>query len=400
VRVLRASLFWLGPGRVLEDVAIEHARGRILRVRRARRAPPRLVLPALVDAHVHLGLAPLARAERRFVPWLRAVIAQRRAEPPGAAPRRALAAIDALLAEGCALVGEIDDAGQTRDALRARPAMGGRCYQELLGFDLGASPARALVAARARPGTRACGAGLSPHAPYSVSPALFAAARATGLPLAIHAAEAPEERELLGTGRGPLRELLEDLGRLPARWRPPGLSPIRWLDRLGVLGPRTTLIHCQDLDAADEDLIARRGCAIVVCPGTIRWFRRTPPPVPRWLARGIPVALGTDSLASNQTLSLRHELRLAARCWPGLAPAQLLAMATGHGGRALRRRHGTCRPGAPAAFASLELPRRASLEEALAACAGDAVLTPLLPAARPRRLRPPGSAHTLAAEAT
>jgi cytosine/adenosine deaminase-related metal-dependent hydrolase len=74
-----------------------------------------------------------------------------------------------------------------------------------------------------------------------------------------------------------------------------------------------------------------------VCPGTIEYFARTPPPVPRWLAAGITVALGTDSRASNRSMSMRDELRRAARMWPELPPAALLAMATASGGRALGR---------------------------------------------------------------
>ena len=117
----------------------------------------------------------------------------------------------------------------------------------------------------------------------------------------------------------------------------PGLGAVTWLDRLGILGPRTALVHCQHLEAGDPARIRARGATIVVCPGTIRYFRRHPPDVVRWLDMGIPVALGTDSRASNVGLSMPAEISLARRFWPQLSPRTVLAMATGYGARALAR---------------------------------------------------------------
>jgi cytosine/adenosine deaminase-related metal-dependent hydrolase len=153
----------------------------------------------------------------------------------------------------------------------------------------------------------------------------------------VHVAETTEEQRFLRRGDGEFRELLENLGRLPDGFRPPGLGAVTWLDRLGILGPRTALVHCQHLEAGDPARIRARGATIVVCPGTIRYFRRHPPDVVRWLDMGIPVALGTDSRASNVGLSMPAEISLARRFWPQLSPRTVLAMATGYGARALAR---------------------------------------------------------------
>jgi cytosine/adenosine deaminase-related metal-dependent hydrolase len=178
---------------------------------------------------------------------------------------------------------------------------------------------------------------LSPHAPYSASPAVFAAARQSGRHLMVHAAEVAEEVEFLRDGRGPLRDLLEELGRLPARFRAPGCTPVAYLDRLGVLGRGTALIHAQHLAAGEAELVRARRAAFVVCPGTIEYFGRAAPDVGAWLELGIPVGLGTDSLASNDGLSMLEEMARARRLWPGLAPNAVLEMATAHGGAALGR---------------------------------------------------------------
>ncbi len=329
--VLLSSGEELSPGEVVWDAA-----GRIVALRRPTgRVADLCVLPGLVNAHAHLQIEPV-EAPRSFLPWVGAVLAARGAQTAGDQVAAARAALRSLLEAGTTSIGEIDSTGRSPAVLQAS-AMAGRCYQELTGFHLDAAAARQLVRVRQAAAVGAMAAGLSPHAPYSVSAALFQAAAASVRHLTIHCAELPEEQQFLHTGTGPFAELLQRLGRLPEGYRPPGVGAVAWLDRLGILRPGTQLVHCQELERGDAPRLAATGVAIVVCPGTIRWFRRTPPPVPAWLAAGIPVALGTDSRASNETFSLRAELALAARLWPELSPAQLFTMATAAGGRALGR---------------------------------------------------------------
>ncbi|MBL8755198.1 MAG: amidohydrolase family protein [Planctomycetes bacterium] len=344
---------WLEGGEIVWS-----AEGRIVSVRRARkgtRLEDVAVMPGLVNAHVHLQLPALAQRPESFVPWIGAVLAARAASTAADERRRIGAALVALTEEGCLAVGDIDSTG-TSTARLAGADMRGRCYRELTGFHLDRAGARALLRERPTlPRSRAATAGgYSPHAPYSVSAELFRAAVATRAPLAIHCAEVPLEQQFLRTGRGPFAELLARLGRLPPGFRAPGMGAVRWLERLGALTTRTQLVHCQELERGDVARIAQSGAAIVVCPGTIEYFGRTPPPVPKWLAAGIPVALGTDSRASNTGLSLRREMARALELWPGLTPVQVLAMATTNGARALCRPGlGRLRPGGHADFCTL-----------------------------------------------
>ncbi len=319
----------LAPGEIVWNRS-----GRIVALRRPRGAIADVgVVPGLVNAHAHLQLAPLRVAERRFVPWLSAVMAGQ-ASATTAERRAAVAEAGATLAaDGTAAVGEIDATGESA-AVLARGPLRGRCYRELTGFHLDGSGARRLLRERVE-AHAALPRGWSPHAPYSVSAALFSAASRSRRWLAIHCAEVPEEQQFLATGQGPFADLLRRLGRLPTGFRAPGVGAVRWLERLGALHARTLLVHCQELQRGDRARIAGAGASIVVCPGTIDWFRRTPPPVASWLRAGIPVALGTDSRASNVALSMRRELARARALWPDLRDAELLAMATQNGGRAL-----------------------------------------------------------------
>lgn len=335
---LAARCVLLAPGRELSPGEILwNARGRIVAIRRARGPVADLcILPGLVNAHAHLQLPglPAGRARHQFLPWVADVMATRAAIDAEGLRRITRDAAMALLAEGVTAVGEVDALGSSMAVLAAL-GLRGRCYQEVTGFHLGPPAARALLRVRRVAGAGELRSGWSPHAPYSVSPALWQAAAAARLPLAVHCAELPEEQQFLHTGRGPFADLLQRLGRLPADHRPPHCGAVRYLEQLGVLRRSTQLVHCQELERGDAARIAAAGSSIAVCPGTIAWFRRQPPPVPAWLAAGIPVALGTDSRASNAAFAMRAELAAAARWWPELSPTQVFAMATTAGARSL-----------------------------------------------------------------
>ncbi len=385
---LAARRIWIDPTRSIPNAEIVwDDAGRIVALRRARgRVRDLAVLPGLVDAHAHVQLEALPEtAPRDFLGWVGAVMGQRAAMTPAALRAAASRHVRALQRDGVTAFGEIDSTGQSPGVLRAAGAAG-RCYQELTGFHLAGAAARRLVRDRWLAGDARNGAGLSPHAPYSASADLLRAAAHRCRHLSIHCAEVPEEQQFLRTGKGPFAALLAALGRLPAGFHPPGVGAVRYLQQLGVLRPGTHLVHCQELEKGDLARIADSGAAIVVCPGTITWFGREVPPVARWLAAGVPIALGTDSRASNANWSLRQELRLLGSLCPQLSDRQLLAIATTHGARALGRPGlGRLRRGGRADL--LAVPASSDDEAALLAAFVRGELTPTLVLSAGRRIR-------------
>jgi cytosine/adenosine deaminase-related metal-dependent hydrolase len=195
---------------------------------------------------------------------------------------------------------------------------------------------------------------VSPHAPYTVSPRLFdevAARMRRHAPwtCSVHWAETDEEADWLAHGTGPLEGLL---GAPGAR----ATNDLARLAALDLIGPRTSLVHANRVTAADLDLIAASGAALVHCPGTHAFFGRAPFPFDEVLARGIPLALGTDSLASNAELDMLRELALLRRSAPGLAPRSVWRAATEGGARAIgcAGRAGVLEAGAWADLAAFE----------------------------------------------
>jgi len=331
------------------------------------------LLPALVNAHTHLELSWLAGRvgpADSMVEWIRALIGERAHGPAGgaAAGTEAIArAAAAMHASGTALVGDvtntlasvaaIDDAG-----------VGAVILHELIGFSAPdphglVRDAHQRLTREVSPEAPASGrfrsGGVVAHAPYSVSPALFTEiARARrDAPLSVHLGESPEEIEFLHTGRGPFRELLEELGAWNGRWQPPSCGPAEYVRGLGYLQPDCLVVHGVHLTARDRAIVRDAGAVLVACPRSNAWVGAGLPPITRFYDEGLRVAIGTDSLASAPSLSIFDELAELRRVAPEVSAARLLESATRVGAEALGCRDaGTLRPGTRASFVAVDLP--------------------------------------------
>ncbi len=164
----------------------------------------------------------------------------------------------------------------------------------------------------------------SPHAVYSTH--LGAAAELLGDgPSSIHLAEVPEERRFVAEASGPFADLVLRLGLEPGALRPFARSSV---DAVAPwLGPETLVVHAVDLDDLDLAALARSGATVVLCPRSNLHVSGRLPDLPRLLAAGIPLAVGTDSLASSPSLSPLEELSVLHRAFPGVAPGRLLSLA-------------------------------------------------------------------------
>jgi cytosine/adenosine deaminase-related metal-dependent hydrolase len=199
------------------------------------------------------------------------------------------------------------------------------------------------------------------HAPYSTAPSIFteiAAHHEGPAPLSVHLGESAEEVEFLRTGRGPIRAMLETLGVWDTTWEVPRCGPVEYLRRIGYLQPGTLLVHCVHLTATELDDAREADAVIVTCPRSNVWVGGGVPPISRFYGAGLPVAIGTDSLASTDTLNMFDELAALRRLAPEVTAARLLESATRVGAEALGfgQHYGTISAGRRARFASVTLP--------------------------------------------
>ncbi len=352
------------------------------------------LLPPLVNAHTHLELshfslwaaaADKSHAPASFVDWLLYLIDIKRGLTEDELAASLQDGLRQCLRFGTGAVGDILSTASLSPHYAASPLYG-RIYFELLGVDQAVWQG-ALLRAEAELGKddfARLQPGLAPHAPYSLSSealaVIFATARRQNWPLTTHLAESPQESELVERGAGELLErLYPAVGWKDYRPAAANCSPTAYLDRFGGLQPDNLLVHGVQVNEADCRLLADRAVTVALCPRSNERLGVGCAPVADYRAAGVKLALGTDSLASNDSLSLWDELAAARRCYGAqLSPTELLAMATRNGAEALglKGEMGTLQAGYGAHFQLLPLrdpPRLAELEEFLCSCGCDTV---------------------------
>lgn len=305
------------------------------------------VLPGLVNAHTHFELSWMRGRipeTGNFDRWIRAIIelkndASRHGDAVAAAIDEAIREARAF---GTALVGEITNTLATSRPLKGH-GMAGVVFHELLGFrseDAAGLMQEAVVRLQSEPASNWLRHTLAPHAPYSVSPALFSQIRAA-LQLdpfarsSVHLGESISEVEFLRYGTGPCRTGLERMGKWDPSWVAPRSSPVEYLDRMGFLDDRVLVVHGVQFGAPDLECLAARGVTLVTCPrGNVRTGAGSPP-IEEFFASGVRMAVGTDSLASVPDLNLFSELEEMRRLAPAVPARLLLETATINGARGL-----------------------------------------------------------------
>lgn len=330
--------------------------------------PDCVIMPGFVNAHTHLELThfPAWRLRggmdyhpHRFVDWIVQLIKVRRGVKPEEVQESLKAGIAACLRAGTTCVGDIVTSPELLAGFAGSP-LAGRFYLELIGQEPALFEPRLYAALAAA--DKAAGSllpGLSPHAPYTLAADLLQGIAMTGqqhgLPLSLHLAESLDEDRLLFDSTGPLADELYPLvgwqGYLPP---PRRTTPARFFDAGGLLGPATLAVHCVQLTPADAQLLKKRGVTICLCPRSNERLAVGRAPVQLFKKLGIPLCIGTDSLASNDSLSLWDELRFALDAYHGvLAPEELLQLATSGGAAGL---------GLSEQLGSLEEGKRADLQ--------------------------------------
>ena len=185
--------------------------------------------------------------------------------------------------------------------------------------------------------------GLAPHALFTASKNLYShceeVARREDILLTTHLAESLEEMEMFRDASGPLYEFLKSIARNMSDCG--RQTPLELF--LGAPGgralPHWIVSHLNELTESDFDLLERseRRFHVVHSPRSHDYFNHSRFPFERLRALGFNICLGTDSLASNDSLSLFDEMRAFRRSEPGISPDKILKMVTVNPARALRQ---------------------------------------------------------------
>jgi len=368
--IIRARAVVTMDGPPIENGAVAVSRNRIIDVGKfpeisAHHSGQQLVdlgeqamLPGLINAHCHLDYTCLRgqiSPGKSFADWIRAINAE----------KARLSAQDyvASIAEGFA---EAKRFGTTTIAnLTAFPELIARIdppirtwwFAELIDVR---SPERAneLVDLAVESLKPAANWGLAPHAPFTASKDLYRrceeVARRENVLLTTHLAESREEMSMFRDGAGPLYEFMKEIGRDMS-----DCGDQTPLDRfLGTVIDSSTALrsagndkkavrndagwivaHLNELAESDFELLEtfRGKFHVVHSPRSHDYFAHSAFAFERLRDLGFNICLGTDSLASNENLSLFTEMRAFRRGEPAVSPKEALEMVTVNGGRALGR---------------------------------------------------------------
>jgi aminodeoxyfutalosine deaminase len=335
------------------------------------------IVPGFVNAHTHLELGPLPGDRpsdngEDEIAWLRRVIAHRREASDATYRVTAAENLRASIEAGTTLIADSTTAGLSWGPIAGAPIRA-VVFAEVIGLrrDRGLQTDAAawewLRSVRPESQVAACArVGLSPHAPYSTADWLYHKSVSSRLPLMTHLAEMPEELELLESRDGPLRRFLEDIGAWDDEWEPIGPRPADYVRKGDLRNADWLIAHGTYIDPDDfwqlrpEAAPDNKRVAIAYCPRTHARFGHAPHPYRALLERGAIVCLGTDSLASAESLSILDEIRFLHSRDQSLSGELLLTMATLFGAWALRAETttGSIKPGKSADLAIIALSNR------------------------------------------
>ena len=327
------------------------------------------ILPGFVNAHTHLELThfPSWRLRthvdynpRRFSDWVIQLIKITRGLHTDDFRASLVEGLRKCVESGTTAVGDIVTHYELLPSY-AVPPLGGRLFFEALGHE----PARfnerlnqALIAAESL-GDGHLHPGLSPHAPYTTGevnlPLIRDVAASRGLPLAVHLSESQAETDFIFDTSGPLADEFYPFVGWQQHLSPPRhCSSTELLDRFGLLTSATLAVHCVHVTLGDAQILKQRGVTVCLCPRSNDRLDVGRAPLALFRKLGIPLALGSDSLASNDSISLWDEMRFALDLFAGeLSPADVFRMVTTGGAAAL---------GLPDRIGSLEVGKRADFQ--------------------------------------
>ena len=298
-----------------------------------------VIAPGFVNAHSHIEYACYAGFGDGlpFGPWIATHI--RRKQQLDDEDMVAVARLGAAecLRSGITTIGDASFSGAAAVAA-AELGLRAIVHLEVFGgpeaLEASFAPARERIAPWLSDRVRL---GISPHAPYTCTPELYASCLELGLPVATHFAESLGEQEWLASGAGFGPDFPP--GWLPA---PLGQTGIRALAERGLLGPAILAAHCVHVEDDEIELLADHNVAVAHCPRSNAYLGCGVAPLDEFRAAGIRLGIATDSPASTPSFDMFAEMRAAieaararARRPDALTAADALELATLGGARAL-----------------------------------------------------------------
>jgi cytosine/adenosine deaminase-related metal-dependent hydrolase len=302
-----------------------------------------IITPGFVNAHCHLELSHLKGevSERKGLTGFISELMLKRDKFPLEQIKSAVAlAEEEMLRNGIVAVGDISNTDHSFEQ-KNKNRLSYHTFIEA--FDLHADKAQHTLDASLRMQTSnsALRTSITPHAPYSVSGKLMELIDSLKQPLlSIHSQETASENELFGSGTGPLAELMQRAG-VDVDSKRSAKNPLLFVLGRMLEARKILLVHNTYTSKEDIDLIRfyalSTGYEAVccVCPRANLYIENRLPDIPLFIQEGMKLCIGTDSYASNWSLSILDEMKTISKYFPAIPLDTLVASATRNGAEAL-----------------------------------------------------------------
>ncbi|MBX2888479.1 MAG: amidohydrolase family protein [Ferruginibacter sp.] len=296
-----------------------------------------VICPGFVNAHCHLELSHLKNKIQKgtgLVDFVQRVMTERIAEPEviKSAIKKAW---KEMYAEGIVAVGDICNTTDTL-FIKEKPGIKWKNFIEVSGAVAETAQKRVQ---QLEPVLKAFPDGiLTPHAPYSVSSRLFEIIAKRNPPvISIHNQESAEENTFFQYKSGRFLSLFENLGIRIDDFSPTGKSSFKsWLPYFSKT-PHLISVHNTFINKEDIQFAQTFGNDVwfCLCPNANMYIERELPPVDLFVNEHCKIIMGTDSLASNEKLSMVAEIILIQNTFPQIPLQVILKWATANGAHAL-----------------------------------------------------------------
>ena len=302
------------------------------------------LLPGLINAHCHLDYTLLRETiptQQSFTAWIREINKRKAGLTPDDYLRSIAAGFAEAASFGTTTIANLEAFPELLARI-APPPLRTWWFAELIDVRAPLSASAVYEQMKSAPAVDATSrCGVAPHAPFTASRRLYSEvaelARARELRATTHLGESREEMDMFRHARGPLFEFMESVGRPMDDCG--AATPLALLLGAGVLDDRWIVAHLNELTPEDLGLLeAAPKFHVVHCPRSHAYFGHSRFRYAQLRALGCNICIGTDSLASNDDLSLLAELRRFARTEPSLSPRELFEMVTVNAAAALGQR--------------------------------------------------------------
>ncbi len=311
-----------------------------------------VICPGFVNAHGHLELAHmkgLIQEGTGLVDFLTAVVQHRFRFSEGEKKEALQEALRVQRDKGIVAIGDIANG---TDTLKYRQSAGMHMHTfvECMGFDPAKAQDRFEQArnvytqfTEVSESNMLLRQSIVPHAPYSVTEALFRriSAHQQGSLIAIHNQESKAEEELYISKSGDMLRLFRALNIDNNLFVPSGHNSLQTY--LPWLAPDHPLLLVHNTFITPEDInflkTSGRTYCLCLCPNANLYIEQRLPDLEFLLQQEVPICLGTDSLASNHDLDMIAEMITLQTAFPQIELGQLLRWATFNGAKALQMDH-------------------------------------------------------------